>query len=72
VDALTSSIVSIQQARVMGEVQISVARKIFENQKMQGNAALELLEAADFGASRAGDQLAVAATGLGTQLDVTG
>jgi len=66
---LTSSIVNFDQATTMSKVQYAVAGKILDNQKLQGNAAIELINAASKGASQAGDQLVAAATGLGGQVD---
>lgn len=66
---LTAAVSGMQQAKVMGEVQARVARKILDNQEMNGAAALKLLEAAGGGVARAGDALAAAATGLGGEID---
>jgi hypothetical protein len=66
---LTSSIVGMKQAQVMGEVQMRVARKMLDMQEMQGASAVALIDAAGKVASAAGDQLVAAATGLGGQLD---
>ena len=71
-DDLTSGIVNFQQAALMSKIQFSVARKILDAQRMQGAAAIELIDAASSGASRAGDDLAVAASGLGAEIDVRG
>ncbi len=71
-DALVAGISGLQQARVMGQVQMAVAREILDVQKQGGAAALELLEAASEGATRASDALAASATGLGASLDVYG
>ena len=56
----------------MSKVQVAVAQKVMDNQKMQGAAAIELLNAAAQGVSKAGDELVAAATGLGSQLDMYG
>jgi len=53
----------------MGEIQIRVAKKILDSQKQSGQGALQLLEAASNGASKAGDQLTAAAIGLGGEVD---
>jgi hypothetical protein len=41
-------------------------------QKLQGDAAIELIKAASGSTDTAGDQLVAAATGLGSELDVHG
>jgi hypothetical protein len=66
---LVNAVSGLQQAKVMGQVQIAVAGKILDMQKMQGNAAVKLIEAATSGVNQAGDQLVAAATGLGGSLD---
>ena len=60
----------MQQAKVMSQVQYAVAGKILDQQRSDGAAAVQLIQAATAGASRAGDQLVAAATGLGGTLDV--
>ena len=69
---LTSAISGLQQSKVLGEVQIRVAKKILDSQRFEGDAALKLLKAASGGVAKAGDQLAAAATGLGGQVDTYG
>ena len=69
---LANSLSSLSQANTMSKVQIAVAKKVMDNQKMQGQAVLELLDAASEGASKAGDSLVAAATGLGSQIDTYG
>jgi len=54
----------------MSQVQYAVAGKILDQQRSDGAAAVQLIQAATSGASRAGDQLVAAATGLGGTLDV--
>ena len=66
---LVSSISGMQQADVMSKIQFAVARKVLDNQEMQGNAAIELIQAATQATGQAGDALATAATGLGGQVD---
>jgi hypothetical protein len=67
---LVNAVSGLQQARVMSQVQIAVAAKIMDSQRMQGNAAMQLLKAAAGGVNKAGDELVAAATGLGGDLDV--
>lgn len=69
---LVNSLSNLSQASTMSKVQIAVARKVMDNQKMQGAAVLELLDAASEGAGQAGDALVAAATGLGSQIDMYG
>jgi len=66
---LVNSAIGLQQAQTMAEVQMRVARKILDNEQMQGDAAVKLIEAASQGAMKAGDSLVAAATGLGGCVD---
>ena len=59
----------MQQAKVMSQVQYAVAGKILDQQRSDGAAAVQLIQPTS-GASRAGDQLVAAATGLGGTLHV--
>jgi hypothetical protein len=67
---LVSLATGLQQAKVIGDVQILVARKILDSEQQQGDAAVKLIQAAEIGVNSAGNSL-VAATGLGAQIDVT-
>ena len=67
-----SAITDLQHARTMSAVQITVAKKVMEQQWNQGASALTLLHAATQGLNPAGDSLAAAATGLGGQVDTYG
>ena len=69
---LTAAISGMQQAKVLGQVQIAVTKKVMDQQRQTGAAALELLQAAQLGGAKAGDQLTAAATGLGGVLDTYG
>ena len=62
----------MQQAKLASQVQYAVAAKSMDVQRMEGAAAVQLIQAATTGASRAGDALVAAATGLGGSLDVYG
>jgi hypothetical protein len=53
----------------MSRVQVAVAKKLMDVDKMNGAAALKLLEAASQNTVRSGDALAAAATGLGGAID---
>ena len=68
---LINAVTGFQQAKVISQVQYAVAGKILDAQRMDGNAAIKLIEAASSGVNKAGDQLVAAATGLGGSLDVT-
>ena len=69
---LVGSISSLQTSAVVGQLQLRVARKILDDQQLQGSAAVKLIEAASKGVSQAGDALTARATGLGRLLDVQG
>jgi hypothetical protein len=68
---LVAAFTGFKQAQVLSQVQYAVAGKVLDQQKLDGNAAIKLIEAASSGVNRAGDQLVAAATGLGGALDVT-
>jgi hypothetical protein len=67
---LINGMLGLQQANVMSQVQLGVARKILDQQEMQGAAAIKLIEAA--GKVGAGDPMVAAATGLGGTIDTYG
>ena len=67
---LVNAAVGIKQAQLASEIQVRVARKILDNQRMNAAGALKLLEAATVGVNNAGDELVASATGLGGELDV--
>jgi hypothetical protein len=67
---LVSAFSGLQQAKVFSQVQYAVAGKILDQQRSDGAAAVQLIQAATSGANQAGDQLVAAATGLGGSLDV--
>ena len=71
-DSLISSAVGLKQAELASQVQFAVARKILDNGRLQGNAAVQLIQAATKGVSQAGDKLVAAATGLGGEIDTYG
>ena len=66
---LVNAISSLQMSTILGQVQLRVARKILDDQQLEGSAAVKLIEAASAGVNRAGDALA---TGVGGLLDATG
>lgn len=68
-DALVSAAVGLQQAKTASQVQFAVARKMLDNQQLQGASVVKLIEAATTGPARAGDALVAAATGLGGSID---
>ena len=69
---LVSGISSFQQAKVFSQVQVKVAKKMLDMQEFQGNAAVQLIEAAGKSMRQGGDALVAAATGLGGNLDTYG
>ena len=71
-DDLIAGFINFQHAALMSKIQFSVARKMLDNQQMQGAAIVKLIDAAGKGFNQAGDQLVAAATGLGGQLDAYG
>ena len=71
-DELTSGIVAFKQAELNSKIQYAVAKKILNNQRSQGAAAIKLIEGATRGTNQAGDKLVAAATGLGGEIDAYG
>jgi len=69
---LVNSVVQLKQAQIASKVQYAVAGKILDAQKQNGQAAIQLLNAATTGVAKAGDQLTAAATGLGGVIDTYG
>ena len=65
---MVSAVVGLKQAELTSKVQFAVARKLLDNQQLQGQAAVRLIEAAGNIQSK-GDALVAAATGLGGRLD---
>jgi len=68
-DSLTAGIIGFQQASMDSKISFAIARKMLDNQQMQGAAAIKLIEAAGKTANSAGDKLVAAATGLGSEID---
>ncbi len=68
---LTTAAVNFTQATTLSSIQYAVARKILDNEQQQGNAAVELIQAASNNVSSSGDALVAAATGLGGNLDLS-
>jgi len=69
---MISSAIGMKQAQTMSQVQYAVARKVMDNNQMQGDAAVKLIQAAGQSASKAmkaGDQLVAQALGLGKNCD---
>ena len=69
---LVSAFTSIKQAETLGKIQVAVAAKVLDQQKLQGSAAVQLIQAAGRGINQAGDELFAAATGLGGSVDTYG
>ena len=70
-DDLTCGVVGFQQAATMSKIQFAVARKMLDNQQLQGAAVIKLIDAAGKGVTEAGEKLVSAAIGLGEQIDVS-
>ena len=68
-DSLTSGILAFNNATLDSKISFAVARKMLDNQQMQGAAAVKLIDAASVNFNQAGDQLVAAATGLGGEID---
>lgn len=66
---LTAAISGMQQAQTLSAVQVSVAAKVMDMQRLEGNAAVQLIQATGQSASHAGDAMVAAATGVGGQID---
>ena len=66
---LVNAAVGMKQAETMSKVQVAVAKKMMDVDRMNGSAAIQLIEAANAGGVHAGDAMAAAATGLGGQID---
>jgi len=66
---LVNSAIQFKQAAVMSQVQYAVAAKMLNSQKQQGNAVLNMLNAAAVNVNNAGSQMVAAATGTGGSLD---
>lgn len=69
---IVNAYTGMRNAAIMGQIQMAVAKKIMDTQLMQGNAAIQLIEAASNSVSQRGDQLVAAAIGLGSNIDVYG
>ena len=66
---LTAAVSNFQTSKILAAVQIGVARKVMDMQQLEGAAAVKLIQAAGETASKAGDALVTAATGLGGEID---
>ena len=69
---LVSAFTGMSQAKLASQVQYAVAAKSMDVERMQGAAAIQLLQSASSGAGKAGDAMVAAATGLGGSIDVYG
>ncbi len=69
---MINALTNLKTSELMGQVQMRIARKMLDSQKMEGAAAIKLIEAASSGVGDAGDELVAKATGLGGMLDVRG
>lgn len=66
---LVNMAVGMKQAETVSRVQMAVAKKVMDADKMNGAAAIKLLNAATNASSQAGDALVASATGLGGEID---
>lgn len=69
---ITTSLVNLKHAQVMGQVQMRVAKKAMDLQEMQGASLVKMIDSAGQMAAKAGDALVAAATGLGGTIDMYG
>jgi hypothetical protein len=70
-DSLITGAINLQQAATFAKIDYAVARKVLDMQDQEGSAAVELVNAASNGVNQAANQLVAAATGLGSQIDVS-
>jgi hypothetical protein len=66
---LSAAISGMQSAKIAGQVNMAVAKKVLDTQKQAGAGVLAMLDAATRGPAQAGDALVAAATGLGGIID---
>ena len=66
---LTTAAAGLQRSKTMGEIQVRVAKKMMEAERMNGDAAVKLIQAATSSADHAGQAMVAAATGLGATVD---
>lgn len=68
---LVNSVVGLQSASTLSRVQMAVAKRILDTQKMHGAAAIQLLQAATTQVDTAGQGVVAATTNLlGGQVDL--
>ncbi len=66
---LVQGAVAFKQAEMASKVQYAVAAKMMNNARQNGAAIVQLIDAANISANKAGDAMVAAATGLGGSLD---
>jgi hypothetical protein len=66
---LVSAIVGFDQAKTLSSAQVTVAAKVLDISKSQGNAAVQLIQAASQEIDQASSNLVAATTGVGGQLN---
>lgn len=66
---LINAAISFKQASNMTKVQYAVARKLLDNQKLQGASIVKLIDSANANQVKAGDAMIAAATGMGGLVD---
>ena len=69
---LVNAAVGLKQAQNTSNIQMAVAKKVMDADRMNGDAAIKLLNAATSGVAAKGDAMAAAATGLGGEIDAYG
>jgi hypothetical protein len=69
---ITAAAIGLKSAELTSQVQVAVAKKMLDVQKLQGATALKLLQSASSGVAQAGDAMVAAATGLGGSVDAYG
>ncbi len=70
-DSLASALVGIKTAETMGQIQVAVAAKMLKTANEQGEAVLQLVEAAAQNMAQASGQVASLSADMGANLDLT-
>jgi len=66
---LVNAIVTSQQQNLDSQVQFAAARKMLDAERQSGSAVIQLLNAASLSGEKSVDTLAVAASGVGGNVD---
>ena len=70
-DSLASALVGIKTAETMGQIQVAVAAKMLKTANEQGEAVLQLVEAATQNMAQASGRVASLSADMGANLDLT-